>query len=69
MDFIADLVKDFLLAVLWWILLFPVILLAVTPFILLISLFGNPMFYMGRVGEKYRSVICFWSEWGIFIVP
>jgi len=68
MDSVLDLLKELLLALLWWILLFPVIILASTPVILLISLFGAPRLYLARAGESYARVIHVWSEWGLFIV-
>ena len=38
MYFIAEIVFSFLLSLLWWVLLYPVVLLVSTPFILILSL-------------------------------
>ncbi len=68
-DLISDVLKDVLLALLWWILLFPIVLLAATPFIVIASLLGPPKYFAARVGKGYHRVIDFWSNWGIVLTP
>lgn len=55
-------------AVLWWVVLFPVVWLLVTPYILVTSFFGD-LPYWRSVKEKYRKVTKVWGEWGLVIVP
>ena len=66
---LLDFVTDFVPVILWWLLLFPVVILLATPIILLISLIGRPMLFLTRVGDNYRRVFTFWAEWGIVLVP
>ena len=68
-DVITGLLKDVLLAIVWWILLFPVVILAATPIIVLISLIGAPKDFVTRLGDNFRRVIHFWADWGILLVP
>lgn len=57
---------DVLKSLLWWILLFPVILLLASPIILAVSLVGHPATYFTRVGNNFRRTFDFWADWGIF---
>lgn len=59
---LLDFLKDFVPVILWWILLFPAVILLATPVILLISLIGRPMLLMTRLGDNYHRVITFWAE-------
>ncbi|MCC5845551.1 MAG: hypothetical protein JJU05_14985, partial [Verrucomicrobia bacterium] len=69
MDTVLEIILETLVSILWWILLFPVILLAATPFILLVSLIGKPEHTSKRIADNYRLVFEFWAEWGLFIFP
>ncbi len=69
-DTLGDILKSILVGFLWWILLFPVVLVTVTPIILVVSVFAKPATtYASRVEENYRNVKHFWTEWGILFVP
>jgi hypothetical protein len=54
---------EFLLAVVWWVLLLPLFLIIATPYILIASSFAGGS-YKEEVKEKYRKVIKFWGDWG-----
>lgn len=69
MDTVLEIILETLVSILWWILLFPLILLAATPFILLVSLIGKPEHTSKRITDNYRLVFEFWPEWGLFIFP
>ncbi len=68
MYFIAEIVFSFLLSLLWWVLLYPVVLLVSTPFILILALFQKRPYRLA-VAEMFQRVGCFWKEWGVLIVP
>ena len=63
-----DAVREFLMGFIWWIIGFPIICLAATPFILLVSYRGVGPYWKG-VGIRYRGLIEFWKENGILLVP
>jgi hypothetical protein len=54
---------EFLLAVVWWVLLLPLFLVIATPYILIAPSFAEGS-YREKVEEKYRKVIKFWGDWG-----
>ena len=57
-----------LFALLWWIILFPVVWLLALPFVLILALFGGRPYSLAVI-EMLVSVHCFWKKWGIMIVP
>ena len=59
---------EFLVSLLWWVVLFPVIWLLATPFILISAVFDERL-YEQAVKEKYRKIAKIWDEWGIVFVP
>ena len=52
----------------WWIMGFPIVCLAASPFILVIFCLGKGS-YWARVRGRYRGLIEFWKEYGILFVP
>lgn len=64
----AGLLIELLFTTLWWIVLFPVIWLLVTPFNLVWALFSE-LPYPKAVAENYRWVTHCWAEWGLEILP
>jgi hypothetical protein len=61
-------VLEFLIALLWWIILFPVVWLVSLPFVLVIALLRSEQYHLAVI-DMFTSVHCFWKEWGIMIVP
>jgi hypothetical protein len=58
----------FLLTVLWWVLMFPVVWVVALPFVLVRALF-RPGHYWESVRAGMGAVHRFWDEWGLVIVP
>jgi len=52
----------------WWFVFFPCLWLLATPFILILSLWGEGA-YVESVKDKYQSVTEFWDKWGLIIMP
>lgn len=69
MDAIIEEILKILAAILLWIVLFPVVLILATPFILTFSLVGRNRNYPERVANGYCSVYNFWYEWGFWCLP
>ena len=61
-------VVEIMMGFIWWIIGFPIICLAATPFILLVSCRGTGP-YLRRVCKRYRGLVEFWKENGILLVP
>ncbi len=66
---IIEEVLKILVAILIWIILFPVVLILATPLILTFSVFGKNDRYSSRVANGYCSVYDFWYEWGFWCLP
>ena len=60
-EFIFDIILSFLLHLFTVILLLPVVLIIVTPFILIIALFGRES-YRAKMGCYYQNVTSFWLK-------
>jgi len=54
---------EFLLGLVWCLLLLPLFLLIATPYILIVSLFGEGS-YLEKVKQKYQGVTKLWIKWG-----
>jgi hypothetical protein len=67
-EILMEYVFSFLIALLWWFLLFPVVWLASVPFILISALFSRES-YGTTVFNRFLSVHHFWKEWGMMLVP
>ena len=52
----------------WWIVLFPVVWIVCTPFILVAALFRRSG-YFRAVADMYGGITSFWREWGLFLSP
>ena len=65
---IAEIALYFLLGLIWWIVLFPLVYLVCVPFILILAIFQKGR-YWHAVGNMFRSVKNFWEEWGILFIP
>jgi len=61
-------VVEIMMGFIWWIIGFPIICLAATPFVLLVSCWGTGR-YRARVGKRYAGLIEFWKENGLLLVP
>lgn len=59
---------QFLIGILWWAVLFPVVWLVCTPIILMVGLFRRQP-YRCAVTDMYGAITVFWREWGILFVP
>lgn len=69
MHMIIEEILKILAAILFWILLFPMVLILATPFILIFSIFGKTSRYPSRVANGFCSVYDFWYEWGFWLLP
>jgi len=65
MDFLIDILKSFLWALLLWVVLLPVVFVVTTPVVLFISLIGPPRNYFTRVRNGYGFAFRVWD--GMFI--
>jgi hypothetical protein len=61
-------VTDFLIALLWWTFLFPVVWIVSAPWILIVSIFDKKS-YIDAVASRFRSITKIWSDWGIMFGP
>jgi hypothetical protein len=68
MNLFAETLVQFLLGVVWWIVLFPVVWLAVTPVILVLAGFQHEP-YSDAVWRMYSAVTHFWIDHGILFTP
>jgi len=68
MSFTGEMVIHVLLGFLWWILLLPLIMVASTPVILIVSVKGETT-YSERVRRKYATMVEFWKEHGWALIP
>lgn len=66
--FVEEMLK-IMAAILFWIILFPVVLILATPVILVVSIFGRNDRYPSRVANGFCSVYDFWYEWGFWLLP
>jgi hypothetical protein len=69
MGAIIEQVLKILAAILLWLILFPVVLLLATPFILIFSIVGKNQTYPKRVANGYGSVYDFWYACGFWCLP
>ncbi len=68
MNLFAETLLQFLLGVVWWVVLFPVLWLAATPTILILAGFQREP-YSIAVCRMYSSVTQFWIDYGILFTP
>lgn len=68
MNALLEFAFEFIPSIVWWVLLFPAIWLAATPFILVTACFRHAPYRFAVLG-MYGSVTHFWKEWGIVFVP
>lgn len=61
-------VAECLIGLFWWIILFPIVWLVSSPFILVIALFRRERYDIA-VTNMLSSVDLFWREWGLFFTP
>jgi hypothetical protein len=61
-------VLELLVGIAWWIILFPLVWVVATPFILIGAIF-NRLPYPRAVSSLYSKVTKIWSDWGLAIVP
>jgi len=64
MGFVAELLVSFA----WWIVLFPVVWIIVTP-IILVGAFFHSLPYPKAVPSMYGKVTKLWADWGLIISP
>jgi hypothetical protein len=62
---VLEFLAEWLIALFWWIILFPVVWLVSLPFILVIALFRRGRYDI-VVTNMLSSVDCFWREWGLY---
>jgi hypothetical protein len=67
-DTILEFIGKMLLGLLVWFILFPVVWIICTPFILIISAF-RPRSFSQNVSAGYQSVANFWTNYGIILIP
>jgi predicted ferric reductase len=65
---IAEIAFYFLFGFVWWIVLFPLVWLVCTPFVLFFAILQKRP-YRHAVTDGFRRVTDFWKEWGILFVP
>ena len=68
MNLFAETLVQFILGVVWWVVLFPVLWLAATPPILVLAGFQHEP-YSIAVGRMYSSVTQFWIDSGMLFTP
>jgi len=68
MDLFAETLVQFVLVVIWWVVLFPVLWLAATPVILVLAGFQHEP-YSIAVWRMYWVVTCFWIDYGMLFTP
>ena len=66
--FLVELVKDLIISLVWWVILFPIVYLTVTPFILIFAVFDKEPFWKS-VQSRYRRVTRFWVDKGLLYSP
>ena len=66
MNVLAQLVANVVLGLIWWVLLFPVILLVATPFIFASAFFVRTPYWQA-IAAYYEGVLDFWLDWGLQI--
>ena len=65
---IVEIIFYFLLGLIWWIVLLPLIWLVSAPFILIFAIFQKKR-YQHAVANMFGSITDFWKEWGFLLVP
>jgi hypothetical protein len=65
---VLEILAEWLIALFWWIILFPVVWLVSLPFILVIALFRRERYDIA-VTNMLSSVDYFWREWGLCFTP
>jgi hypothetical protein len=68
MNLFAETLVQFILGVVWWVVLFPVLWLAATPAIMVLAAFQNEP-YSIAVRRMYSSVTRFWIDYGALFTP
>jgi hypothetical protein len=65
---ILNIIAQLFMAFLWWLLLFPILLIVATPYILIVSVFSKAP-YRQEVSWRYAGVVDFWKENAWLIPP
>ena len=68
MNLFAETLVQFILGVVWWVVLFPVVWLAATPVILVLAGFRHET-YSVAVHRMYSAVTQFWIDYGLLLTP
>lgn len=68
MSFFAETLVQFVLGMVWWIMLFPVLWVAATPVILLLAGFQHEP-YLITVRRMYSAVTYSWIDYGTLFTP
>ena len=68
MNLFAETLVQFILGVVWWVVLFPVVWLAATPVILALAGFRHET-YSVAVHRMYSAVTQFWIDYGLLLTP
>ncbi len=68
MDFFAETLVQFVLGVVWWVVLFPVLWLAATLPILVLAGFQHEP-YSAALRRMYSAVTHFWIDYGMLFTP
>lgn len=67
-EVVLEFMAEWLVSLLWWIILLPVVWLVSLPFILLIALFRRERYDIAVI-NMLTSVDCFWRDWGLYFTP
>lgn len=68
MNWIVGLMGGLLFALLWWMVLLPILLIFATPYILVRSLPGDGP-YLRKIRERYERVLDFWKDYAWILPP
>ena len=66
--FLVELVKDLIISLVWWVILFPIVYLVVTRSFLCLSSLDKEPFWKS-VQNGYRRVTRFWVDKGLLYSP
>ena len=68
MNLFAETLLRFVLGIVWWVVLFPVLWLAAAPIILVLAAFQQ-QHYLSAVRRLYRGLTWFWIDHGMLVTP
>jgi hypothetical protein len=66
-EFAWEFIIESVLAILWWLVLFPVVWVVCVPFILLFAAVCQEPYYEA-VANMFNSVTCFWRDNGLSLI-